>query len=80
MQANWLAVVEPSIRKIYESVNSDGEGGLGGGVQRSGENRVEAGGARLFIRRVHGQRGRCSNLYVDAEPGWLIRDLMWLPD
>ena len=30
------------IRKIYESVISDGEG-VGGGVQRWGENRVEAG-------------------------------------
>ena len=28
MQANWLAVVEPSIRKIYESVNSDITGAM----------------------------------------------------
>ena len=40
---------------------------MGGGVLRSGVYRVEAGGTPLFIRRVHGQRERRSNLYFDAK-------------
>ena len=75
MQANWLAVVEPSIRKIYESVNSDGEGGLGGGVQRSGENRVEDGGIVCLFGGCMGNRGAAAISML-----MLSRDLMWLPD